>query len=57
MKLIRLYTEDGTLWVINTNNISAISKAENSNECVIYLNSGEKLKTKWSVEEIIESIK
>ena len=57
MKFMRLYSEDGTFWMICGNNISAISKKEDSNEIIIHLNSGEKISSKFTVEDILDFFK
>ena len=53
MKFMRLYSEDGTLWMI----CGAISKKEDSNEIIIHLNSGEKISSKFTVEDILDFFK
>ncbi|ENA1765415.1 hypothetical protein ABF173_002553 [Flavobacterium psychrophilum] len=57
MKFMRLYSEDGTLWMICGNNISAISKKEGSEEITIHLNSGEKINSKFTVEDVLDFFK
>jgi ABC-type enterochelin transport system ATPase subunit len=54
---MRLYSEDGTLWMINGNNISAISKKDSSEEITIHLNSGEKINSKFTVDDILDFFK
>lgn len=57
MKFMRLYSEDGTLWLINGNNLSAISKKEDSDEITFHLSSGEKINSKYTIEDVLDFFK